>query len=54
MRILEQLSVFARCRIRNKTNKPTKSTLQVFVRVIRGNLSSVIHLHFETNLRTYI
>ena len=42
----EQLAIFTCCRIRNKTNVPTKFTVQVYVRGIHENLVSGIHLHF--------
>ena len=44
----KQLAIFACCGTRNKTNVPTKFTLQVYVRGIHGSFVSGIHLHFGT------
>ena len=44
----EQLAIFACCGIRNKTNEPTKFTLEVYVCGIHWNFVSGIHLHFGT------
>ena len=41
----ERLATFACCRFRNKTNVPTKFTLQLFVRGIHKIFVSGTHLH---------
>ena len=48
----EQLAIFACCGIRNKTNVPTKFTLQAYGCGIHWNFVCGIHLHFGTYFKT--
>ena len=49
LRNLEELAIFASCGNRNKTNEPTKLTLQLFVCGIHETFESGIHLLFGTS-----
>ena len=51
LRNLEQLAILACCRIRDKTNMPTKFMLHVFVRGNHENFVSGNHLKFGTCLK---
>ena len=48
----DQQAIFACCRIRKKTNVPTKFLLQVYVCGIHWNFVCGIHLHFGTYFKT--
>ena len=48
----EQLAMLACCGIRNKTNVPTKITLQVYVCGIHWNFVCGVHLQFGTYCKT--
>ena len=50
----KQRRIFACCGIRNKTNVPTKFTLQLLVRGIHWNFVSEVPLHFGTYLKTFL
>ena len=52
LRTPEQLAILACCGFRNKTNVPTKFTLQVYVCGIHLNFVCGIHLHFGTYFKT--
>ena len=47
----ELLAKFSCCEIRDKTNVPTKFTLQVFVRGIHRNVVGGIHVYYGTCLQ---